>query len=101
MSVDTVNQALTAVRLRISADQSNSFSIESKQRLLAMCNVLRDWLMINNPNTAVVIADFNLVVNNYLRNQPDAADYLLDELFAELGFPEGVREQLDAALDAP
>jgi hypothetical protein len=98
MSVDTVNQALTAVRLRIGNDQTNAFSPEGKRKLVDICGIWRYWLMMNNPNTEVVLADFNTVVDNYLRNEPDATTYLLDELFEELGFPEGVREQLDAAL---
>lgn len=92
MSVDTVNYALTRVRLRIVQDQSNSFSAAGKLKLLTMCAVLRDDLMQDN------ILWFDQHVNDYLAREPDAADFLLDELFAELGFPEGIREQLTAEL---
>ena len=94
MSVDTVNQALTKVRLRIMADQSNSFSAAARLHLYTMCAVLRDDLMRED------ILWFDQHVNDYLARSPDATDYLLDELFAELGFPEGTREQLTAALVA-
>lgn len=92
MSVDTVNYALTRVRLRIAQDQSNSFSAEGKLKLLMMCAVLRDDLLQEN------ILWFDQHVNDYLAREPDATSYLLDELFAELGFPEGIREQLTAEL---
>ena len=94
MSVDTVNEALTAVRLRIAADQSNSFSREAKDLLLAMCSIMRDDLMKERINS------FDLYIDSILARYPDAAAYLLDELFAELGFPEGTRDQLSAALAA-
>lgn len=93
MSVDSVNYALTRVRLRIERNPNN-FSPEGQRKLLAICAVLRDDLMAEN------ILWFDQHVNDYLAREPDAMDFILEDLFAELGFPEGIREQLTAELVA-
>lgn len=92
MSVDTVNYALTTVRQRIAFDQSNAFSTDGKAKLIYMMGCMRDHLMRGS------IQDFDDYVDNALSAEPDAMDYILDELFSELGFPEGIREQLSAKL---
>jgi hypothetical protein len=93
MSVDTVNYALTNVRLRFLRNPEN-FSPEGQRKLLAMCDYMRDCLMQED------VQGFNQYVSSILAREPDAADFLLEELFYELGFPEGAREQLDEALAA-
>jgi len=91
MSVDTVNYALTSVRISIERNPSN-FSPESQRKLLGICAVLRDDLMKED------VLWFDQHVNDYLAREPDAMDFILDELFGELGFPDGYREQLTAVL---
>jgi hypothetical protein len=87
MSVDTVNQALTAVRLSI-AYNPDAFSPQGKEKLLFMAGSMRYYLMRED------ISGFDQYVDNALGSEPDAMSFLLDELFTTLGFPEGVREQL-------
>jgi hypothetical protein len=100
MSIDTVNEALTAVRVRIAASTDNSFSVDGKQTLIDMCNVWRDKLMAAGLATEVVIANFNSSIDRYLAARPDTTVFLLDELFAELGFPDYAgRGHLDVELD--
>ena len=91
MSVDTVNYALSSVRMRIERNPSN-FSPEDQRKLLGICAVLRDDLMQEN------ILWFDQHVNDYLAREPDAMDFILDDLYGELGFPDGYRGQLTAAL---
>ncbi len=91
MSVDTVNYALTKVRMRFERNPE-SFSPEGQRKLLAICDCMRDCLMREDA------AGFNAYVNSILAREPDAADFILEELYAELGFPDGIREDLDAAL---
>ena len=93
MSVDTVNYALTNVRMRFQRNPEN-FSLWGLRKLLAICDCMRDLLMRGD------VAGFDAYVNSVLTGEPDAADFILEELFYELGFPKGVREQLDAALAA-
>lgn len=92
MSVDTVNQALTKVRLSI-AYNPDAFSASGKEKLLYMAGCMRSHLLRED------IEGFDNYVDNALGSEPDAMSYLLDDLFAELGFPEGVREQLTDELN--
>jgi hypothetical protein len=47
-----------------------------------------------------VIANFNSSIDRYLAARPDTTVFLLDELFAELGFPDYAgRGYLDVELD--
>ena len=93
MSVDTVNSALTNVRLRL-FKYPYTHSPEGFRKLLAMCEVMRSYLMQED------VASFDGYIDLRLRSDPDAMSYLLDELFEELGFTEGIREQLSAELAA-
>ncbi len=93
MSVDTVNSALTNVRLHF-IEYPESFSPEGFRKLVRMCDIMRDYLMQED------VASFDGYIDLSLRTEPDAMSYLLDELFAQLGFPEGIREQLAAELAA-
>ena len=93
MSVDTVNSALTNVRLRI-IKHPDSYSQDGQRKLLAMCDSMRMYLMGGAP------VGFDLYIDMKLASDPDAMTFLLDELFEELGFPEGIREQLSAELAA-
>lgn len=93
MSVDTVNYALTRVRLRIERNPNN-FSPEGQRKLLGICECMRANLMAED------IKAFNDFVDQMLAAEPDAMDFILEDLFAELGFPEGTREQLSAELVA-
>ena len=94
MSVDTVNSALTNVRQRVVLDTSNAFSVEGKNKLVYMMDCMRMYLMGDAP------VGFDLYIDMKLASEPDAMSFLLDELFSELGFPEGIREQLSAELAA-
>lgn len=91
MSVDTVNYALTRVRRRFETNPEN-FSEAGLRRILGICAVLRDDLMRED------ILWFDQHVDDYLAREPDAMSFILEELFDELGFPDGVREQLTAEL---
>lgn len=93
MSVDTVNYALSRVRMRIERNPEN-FSSEGQRRLLAMCGCMRDYLMQED------VDGFNNYIDARLASEPDAMDFILEDLFDELGFPEGTREQLSAELAA-
>lgn len=94
MSVDTVNSALTNVRLRI-LKYPESYSPDGYRKLLAMCGVMRDYLMQED------VASFNGYIDLRLPESDDAMSFLLGELFEELGFGDnGVREDLCAALAA-
>lgn len=93
MSVDSVNYALTNVRHSI-ANAPQHFSPEGQAKLLSFCEVMRTYLMQEDT------ASFNGYIDLRLASDPDAMCYLLEELFEELGFAEGVREQLTAELAA-
>lgn len=95
MSVDTVNYALTKVRLSIIEDPISG-SDEEWRDLLAICTVLRDDLMRED------IDAFNAHFNRYMAVEPDRACFIMEKLFGELGFGEetGTREQLTAELRA-
>ena len=95
MSVDTVNYALTNVRLRI-LRYPEHYSPEGQRKLLAMCDVMRSYLMEED------VASFNGYINCCLATEPDATDFLLEELYGEVGLDcqTAVREDLDAALAA-
>lgn len=89
MSVDTVNYALTNVRLRIQRFP-DSFSETGYRKLLAICECMRDSLM------GGFVDDFNRYVDDVLAREPDAADYILEDLFEELNITD--REELTAKL---
>jgi len=91
MSVDTVNYALTDVTRRI-RDNPNNFSEQGLSKLLAICACMRDCLM------GGYIADFDRYVDGLLAREPDAADYVLEDLFNELNIQD--RDQLSAILAA-
>ena len=91
MSVDTVNYALTDVTRRI-RNNPNNFSEQGLGKLLAICGCMRDSLM------GGYVDDFNRYVDGVLAREPDAADYILEDLFAELGITD--REQLTAILES-
>lgn len=94
MSVDTVNEALTKVRLFI-LNNFNSFTPEGQTKLLAIADCMRESLMKDD------VKGFDQYVDSILAREPDAAVFILDELYLHLGFgEEGVREQLDAELAA-
>ncbi len=95
MSVDTVNYALTNVRLRI-VKYPEHYSPDGQRKLLAMCDVMRAYLMEED------VASFNGYINLSLAAEPDATDFLIEELYGELGLNSqtAVREDLDAALAA-
>jgi hypothetical protein len=90
MSVDTVNYALTEVTRRI-RNNPNNFSEQGLSKLLAICGCMRDCLM------GGYIDDFNRYVDGVLACEPDAADYVLEDLFAELNITD--REELSAKLE--
>lgn len=89
MSVDTVNFALTSVAQRIRRSPEH-FSPEGQRKLLAIADCLRRALMAED------IQGFDSYVDSYLAREPDAADYLIEDLFEELNIT--VREELTAKL---
>ena len=89
MSVDTVNYALSDVRRSI-LEYPDNFSPDGQRKLLAICECMRDSLMKG------YIDDFNRYVDGLLGREPDAADYILDDLFSKLGIQD--REQLSSIL---
>lgn len=93
MSVDTVNEALTKVKLRI-CNNSEAFSVCARTRMHEMMGYMRCHLMQED------IEAFNHCINSWLQFEPQMSciEVILDELFAELGFPEGTRDQLDLEL---
>jgi hypothetical protein len=91
MSVDTVNVALSTVRRSI-LEHPENFSERGRRLLLAICENMRDSLMKG------YIDDFNRYVDGLLGCEPDAADYVLEELFDALGITD--RQELCALLVA-
>jgi hypothetical protein len=95
MSVEAVSYALTRVRLRVSNDRTNAYSPEGKAKLIFMAGCMRMYLLKNR------VEEFDTYVDNALGSDPDAMDYILDELFGELGFGDnGTRDELSAELAA-
>jgi hypothetical protein len=90
MSVDTVNYALTTVTRRYK-NNPNNFSEQGQRKLIAICECMRDYLMKED------VAGFNNYVDAVLAREPDAADFILEDLFAELGIE--IREELTAKLE--
>ena len=83
------NFALTSVRLRI-ANHPQHFSQEGQRKLLAIAEAMRYELMRGND------AGFDNYVDDLLAREPDAADFLLEDLFNELNITD--REELTAKL---
>ena len=90
MSVDTVNYALSDVTRRI-RNNPNNFSEEGQRKLLGICECMRSYLMAEDA------AGFNNYIDSVLAREPDAADYVLEDLFEELNIT--VREELTAKLE--
>jgi len=89
MSVDTVNYALTDVTQRI-RNNPGSYSPEGHRKLLAIADCMRSYLIVED------ITGFDNYVDSLLAREPDAADYILEDLFEELNIT--VREELSAKL---
>lgn len=90
MSVDTVNYALSDVTRRI-RNNPNNFSEEGQRKLLGICECMRSYLMAEDA------AGFNNYIDSVLAREPDAADYVLEDLFEELNIT--VREELTVKLE--
>lgn len=90
MSVDTVNYALSDVTRRI-RNNPNNFSEEGQRKLLGICECMRSYLMCEDA------VGFNNYIDSVLAREPDAADYVLEDLFDELNI--AVREELTAKLE--
>lgn len=90
MSVDTVNYALTTVTRRF-RENPNNFSEGGLRKILAICELMRSYLMAEDK------VGFNNYVDSVLAREPDAADFILEDLFAELQIDdrEGLQEKLD------
>lgn len=91
MSVDTVNFALTRVTRRI-REHRESFS--NPALLLGACACMRDYLMNEQAE------ELENYIDSFLARHPDAANYLLEDLFEELGIAQGWREDFTAILFA-
>lgn len=89
MSVDTVIYAITRLNTRFTLFPG-SFSPEGQRKVLATLACMRDPLMKENIN------DFDSYVDGLLRDHPDTADFILDELFDQLNITH--REELSAIL---
>lgn len=90
MSVDTVNYALTDVTRRI-RNNPNNFSEQGLHTLLCICECMRANLIAED------VKAFDDFVNDILAREPDAADYVLEDLFEELNIT--TREELSAKLE--
>jgi len=91
MSVDTVIHAITRQRIRFSNDPE-SFSKEGQRKVLAILDCMRDPLMKED------IRGFDEYVDGLLAREPDAADFVLEELFEQLNIT--TRDELSALLVA-
>ena len=74
MSVDTVNFGLTHVTRQIQ-EHPDSFSPGGLTKLLTICGCMRDYLMRDDA------PGFSRYVDDLLAREPDAADFILEELF--------------------
>lgn len=90
MSVDAVIFSITSVRRSFERNPEN-FSLEGKRKLLLILDCMRDPLMEEN------IEGFNNYINSLLAREPDAADFVLEELFDELGI--NTRDELNQLLE--
>jgi hypothetical protein len=89
MSVDTVIYAITRQRIRFT-NSPESFSPEGQRKVLAILDCMRDPLLKED------IAGFDNYVDSLLAREPDAADFVLEELFEQLNIKD--REELSAKL---
>lgn len=98
MSTDTINEALTTVRRRVETNKG-LFGLHETSNVLTVFEVMRDFLMKED------IAGFEKYVEHKLRISPDTMDFILEELFSELGIDmspanQDPRSQFDAMLHA-
>jgi hypothetical protein len=77
MSVDTVIHSISNVRRRFEQNPEN-FSAEGKRKLLLILDCMRDPLMRED------VVSFDQYVDSILAREPDAADFVLEELFDDL-----------------
>lgn len=92
MSVDTVNEALTKVRLRIRS-MPDIWGVDGAERLCGICDVLRSYLMQDDTQGFIDCAQ------RLLARQPDSTMEVLQQLFAEvLGNEDAVWEEFEVEL---
>ena len=92
MSVDTVNQGLTRVRLALQMNWA-SFSEQGYQQMTSMMEVQRDFLMREDA------AGFVSYTQERLAAEPDTMGFILGELFADLlGNEQATWEQFEKEL---
>lgn len=89
MSVDTVIHSISVTRRRFVNNPEN-FSEAGKAKLLAILDCMRDPLMKED------IEGFDRYVDSVLAREPDAADFVLEEVFEGLGIE--TRDQLTLVL---
>jgi hypothetical protein len=89
MSVDTVIHSITRLRKRFT-DSPESFSPEGQRKILLILDCMRDPLMRED------IKGFDNYVNSLLAREPDAADFVLEELFEHMGIE--TRDELSIKL---
>lgn len=92
MSVDTVLEAITKVRICFQNDCNDMFTLDTRRSLLLTLDTLRDPLLKED------IKAFDNYVDTLLMNSPDRADFILTEIFEHLGIED--REELSAILVA-
>lgn len=93
MSVDTVNEALTKVRRFIETKCKECYSEEGYANRLAICNMMRSYLMDCD------IEGFVAYTQRQLGRTPDTMQDVLQQLFAEvLGDEDAVWEEFEVAL---
>lgn len=75
---DVVNEQLTAARLFFQA-HPDMFSERGREVIEAICGTVRMYLMKEDVSCA------SNYIDDVLAREPDAASFLLEELFARLG----------------
>jgi len=98
MSSDTINEALTTVRRRVETNRG-IFGLHETSAVLSTFECMRDYLMKED------IAGFEEYVSQKMAKSPDTMDFILEELFIELGIDmspanKDPRSQFDAMLYA-
>lgn len=90
MSLQAVLGAIADVRRPIELNEHDAFSFDGKERLLTALDNMRKHLLKND------VPAFDRYIDTLLADKPDTADYVLDDIFSQLGI--NMREQLSGLL---
>jgi len=89
MSTQDVADALKRVQARIT-ERAGDYSVFSRLSIVEMCSILHWWLVRDKPD------EFTVILDELQHKHSLAVDYLLKELYKELGC--ACRADLDAHL---